>query len=36
MSIIDIKNLSFVYDGTDREVLKNINLQIEEGDFVRS
>ena len=34
MSIIDIKNLSFVYDGTDREVLKNINLQIDEGDFV--
>ncbi|PWM46445.1 MAG: energy-coupling factor transporter ATPase [Clostridiales bacterium] len=34
LNIIEIKNLSFTYEGTDRQILKNINLSVEEGDFV--
>lgn len=32
--VIELKNVSFRYPGTDRDVLKNINLTINEGDTV--
>lgn len=31
---IQVTDLSFRYPGTDRDVLRNVNLTIEEGDFV--
>lgn len=33
MAIIEIKNLSFKYSGSDDFALKNVNLSIEEGSF---
>lgn len=33
-NIISLKNVSFNYDGSKRKVLKNINLEINEGEFV--
>ncbi|MBR5261145.1 MAG: ATP-binding cassette domain-containing protein, partial [Oscillospiraceae bacterium] len=33
-SIIKIENLSFSYNDTEEQVLKNINLEIERGSFV--
>ena len=32
--IIELKNFSFRYEGSDEVVLKNLNLTINEGDFV--
>lgn len=32
--IIEIKNFSFVYEGTEEKVLKNIDLTINEGEFI--
>lgn len=34
MAFIDIKNLSFSYPTSDEKVLDNINLTIEEGEFI--
>jgi len=33
-SMVLTKNLFYIYEGTDVEVLKNINLEINEGEFV--
>ena len=34
MNSIEIKNLTFTYPGADTPTLKNVNIDIEEGDFV--
>lgn len=34
MALVEIKNLSFTYNGTENAALKNINLTVESGDFV--
>lgn len=34
MAFIDIKNLSFTYNGESEQVLTNVNLAINQGDFV--
>lgn len=34
MNIIEIENLSFRYPGAEEDTLRNVNLAIEEGDFV--
>ena len=34
MNIIEIQNFNFKYPNTDREILKNIDLDIKKGDFV--
>lgn len=34
MSFIEFKNVSYSYDGSEKSVLKNINISIEKGDFV--
>lgn len=34
MNKIEIRNLSFTYPGSDKKILDNINLDIEEGDFI--
>lgn len=34
MSNIMIKNLSFAYEGSDRMILKNIDMEVEAGEFV--
>lgn len=34
MSLIEIKNVTFQYPGADVQSLKNVNLTIEEGDFI--
>ncbi len=34
MAILKIENLSFTYSGADSKALKNINLEVERGDFV--
>ena len=33
-NIIEIKNLSFQYEGSSKEVLKNLNIDIKEGEFI--
>lgn len=33
-NIIEIKNLSFQYEGSSKKVLKNLNIDIKEGEFV--
>ena len=33
-NIIEIKNLSFQYEGSSKKVLKNINIDIKEGEFI--
>ena len=32
--IIEFKNLSFSYDGTDKYILENINLKIKRGENI--
>ncbi len=34
MKIIEIKNLSYAYSGNDRKALQNIDISIDEGEFV--
>jgi energy-coupling factor transporter ATP-binding protein EcfA2 len=34
MAIVDIQGLTYTYPATDHPVLKNINLQIQEGEFL--
>ena len=34
MSNITIKNLSFAYEGSDRLILKDINMEVETGEFI--
>ena len=34
MALLEIKNLSFTYNGSTSRALSEINLQIEAGDFV--
>lgn len=34
MNKIEIRNLSFTYPGSNKKILDNINLEIEEGDFI--
>lgn len=33
-NIIEIKNLSFQYEGSSKKVLKNLNIDIKEGEFI--
>lgn len=33
-NIIEIKNLSFQYEGSSKKVLKNLNINIKEGEFI--
>ena len=33
-NIIEIKNLSFQYEGSSKNVLKNLNIDIKEGEFI--
>ena len=34
MALLEIKNLSFSYSGAENSALENINLTVEQGDFV--
>ena len=34
MESVEVKELSFAYENTDTLILKNLNMQIQEGDFV--
>lgn len=34
INIIEIKNLSFQYEGSSKKVLKNLNIDIKEGEFI--
>lgn len=34
MNIIEIRDLTFVYPGAEKNMLNNVNLEIEKGDFV--
>lgn len=33
-NIIEIKNLSFQYEGSSKKVLKNLNIDVKEGEFI--
>ena len=34
MESVEVKELSFAYENTDTLILKDLNMQIQEGDFV--